>query len=201
MLHNDHILNNWPRIKTQVLSKWNKLSESDIEKTHGNPTSIHQLVNSKYGNTPDFDKTYEKICDSCTPSSRNIAKNDIENRPLTAPASEAGFHVSGTVKTDKTIEDSFHAGSPEGESSEANDELSRYSPDSPSHTDFITLDNGNNNTQFTAPDEFTPSQDPTPSREDITLGRNTSSATKLSTAQAESKSSDVSSYDATKKKP
>ena len=53
-------------------------------------------------------------------------------------------------------------------------------------------DSNKANIQYTTPDEFYPSQDPMPSREDITLGRNTSSATTISTAKAAPNSSEVS---------
>lgn len=217
MLSSDQIQNNWPRIKTQVLAKWNKLSEADIEKTHGNANSLNKLVSSKYGKIADFDKTYEKMCESCIPSSR-MAKNDIEDRSATAPAAEAGMPASSTESMDNT----FHSGSPERRlnnnfaeventnnlSHETDDELSAYIPGQSSRTsldgsdseEFINLNKSNEqDMQFTAPDEFTPSQDPSPSREDITLGRNTSSATKISTAKAASNSSDVSSNDDAKK--
>lgn len=102
-------------------------------------------------------------------------KNDIENRPATAPAGEAGLRTEGTESVENnTIET-------------ATDES------------FIKLNNDKSNTKFTAPDEFYPTQDPSPSREDITLGRGNSSATTKSTAQAESISSEVSSNDAKKK--
>jgi hypothetical protein len=189
MLNEQQIQKNWPQVKTQVLSKWNKLSEADIESTKGNADSLNKLVNSKYGNVPDFDKAYEAMYSSLNKSAVP-SKNDIENRSAIAPSAEAGLHTNST-------EDFSH---------EAGDELSAYSPDAPRSTsveeedaEFIKLDNNESNTQFTAPDEFYPSQDPSPSREDITLGRNTSSATTQSTAQAASISSEVASNDAKKK--
>lgn len=216
MLSSEQIQHNWPRIKTQVLTKWNKLSEADIEKTHGDAHSLNQLVSAKYGKIADFDKTYEKMCESCIPSSR-MAKNDIENRSATAPAAEAGMPASST----ESMENTFHSGSPERRlnsdfakventnnfSHETDDELSAYTPgqsrtslDGDDSAEFINLNKSNEkDMQFTAPDEFKPSQDPSPSREDITLGRNTSSATKISTAKAASNSSDVSSNDGAKK--
>lgn len=227
MLNNQNIQNNWPQIKTQVLNKWNKLSEAEVEKTHGNASSLGKLVQSKYGSIKDFDKTYEKICESMTPSSKNINKasqsfqsqangfNDIENRDQRSPSAEAGM-PSQTTETE--FNDAMRSGSPERRlnanyakveheaniNREADDELSAYSNSSrPTVGDFEKekYETGSEkaNTQFTAPDEFYPSQDPTPSREDITLGRNTSSATKISTAKAASKSSEVSSNDAKRK--
>ena len=214
MSDSQQIQNNWSQIKTQVLAKWNKLSEADIEKTKGNANSLNKLVASKYGEIADFDEAYEKMCMT---SNKKTEKNDIEYRSPTAPAAEAGMPASST----ESVDDTFHAGSPERRSNhnfaeventnnfshETDDELSAYTPgqgsrsslDGEESAEFINLNKNEKEMQFTAPDEFTPSQDPSPSREDITLGRNTSSAHKISTAQAESYSSDVSSKNDAKK--
>lgn len=227
MLSNQQIQNNWPTIKSQVLSKWNKLSEAEVERTHGETQSLGKLVHSKYGSNEEFDRAYDKICNSSIHSSRNTSPNtstsdekkfsskqadgvpDFENRSRTAPSAEAGM----------SEDDTFHTGSPERRANsnyakvehtnefnrEADDELSHYSAgsrtseiDGDDSAEFNKLDNKESNTHFSAPDEFYPSQDPSPSREDITLGRNTSSATKISTAQAAPNSSEASN-DAKKK--
>lgn len=65
MLNERQIQNNWSSIKPQVLSKWSKLSESDVDKTLGRASLLGKLVHSKYGNREEFDKAYEKICESC----------------------------------------------------------------------------------------------------------------------------------------
>ncbi|MEA9355729.1 hypothetical protein SHI21_05940 [Bacteriovorax sp. PP10] len=234
MLSNQQIQNNWPTIKSQVLSKWNKLSEAEVQRTHGEAQSLGKLVHSKYGNHEEFDKTYDKICNTIH-SSRNPITNtstygekkfsstqadgvpDFENRSRTAPSAEAGMSEHDTVSS--SYDDTFHAGSPERRANasyakvehtdefnrEADDELSHYTAgsrtselDSDETAEFNKLDNKESNTHFSAPDEFYPSQDPSPSREDITLGRNTSSATKISTAKAAPISSEASN-DAKKK--
>lgn len=234
MLSHQQIQNNWPTIKSHVLSKWNKLSESEVEKTHGEYNSLGKLVHTKYGNSEDFDRAYEQICKSSIPSSiptsRNTSKPgekkfssrqadgvpDFENRSRTAPSAEAGMSEYDSVTTD----DTFHTGSPERRANanfakvensnedvnrEADDELSHYTAgsraselDGDDSAEFNKFNNYESNTHFSAPDEFYPFQDPSPSREDITLGRNTSSATKISTAQAASNSSEASN-DAKKK--
>ena len=162
MLSNQDIQNNWNTIKSSVLTKWSKLSETEVEKTHGEIQSLGELVQSKYGNIENFDMAYEKICKS----SMNLSSPDFENRSKTAPAAEAGMSDPNSSSTDETLQ----AGSQE-----------------------ININNKDSNTHFSAPDEFTPSQDPSPSREDITLGRNASSATKISTAKAAPSSSEATS--------
>lgn len=235
MLSNQKIQNNWPTIKSQVLSKWNKLSEAEVERTHGETSLLGKLVHTKYGNNEEFDRAYDKICKTSIPSSIPSSKNtstagekkfsstqadgvpDFENRSRTAPSAEAGMTDHDTESSQ--YDDTFHAGSPERRANanyakventnefnrEADDELSHYTAgsrtseiDGDESAEFNKLDNNESNTHFSAPDEFYPSQDPSPSREDITLGRNTSSATKLSTAQAAPISSEASN-DAKKK--
>lgn len=244
MLNNENIKNHWPKIKTQVLTKWSKLSEAEVEKTHGNVSSLGRLVQSKYGSIKDFDKTYERICESMTPSSKNTmksstqndflpqadgfndtqketqskSKNDIENRDPREPSAEAGMPGQST---EHAFNEAMESGSPERRlnanyakvehtanmNREADDELSAYTAtdsrisvgDFENDENEIKTDSDKANTRFTTPDEFYPFQDPTPSREDITLGRNTSSATKISTAKAAPISSEVSTNDAKRK--
>lgn len=72
MLDNQQIQNNWPKIKSLVLSHWNKLSEYDVEQTHGSGNSLGKLIEEAYGDKEDFDSEYEKLCKSTastTPSS------------------------------------------------------------------------------------------------------------------------------------
>lgn len=228
MLSNQQIQNNWPQIKSQVLSKWNKLSEAEVEKTHGNINTLGNLVHTKYGNNEEFDRAFDQICKTSIPSSRNPNTStsgekkysskqadgvpDFENRSRTAPSAEAGMPEYDTESS--STDDTFHAGSPERRANanyakveneeqfldrETDDELSYYTAasrtsqlDGDESAEFNKLDNNESNTHFSAPDEFYPSQDPSPSREDITLGRKTSSATKLSTAKAASISSEAS---------
>lgn len=72
MLDNQQIKNNWPKIKSLVLSHWNKLSEYEVEQTHGSGNSLGKLIEEAYGNKEDFDTEYERLCISAissTPSS------------------------------------------------------------------------------------------------------------------------------------
>lgn len=150
MLNNQNIQNNWPQIKLQVLAKWNKLSEAEVEKTHGNVTSLLKVVQNKYGSIPNFNKTYEKICESVTPSSKNINKvkkpfqaqadgfNDIENRDPRTPSAEAG--MPGPATSEPSFNEKMQMDAPEERSNssytkfeglaninrEADDELSAY---------------------------------------------------------------------------
>ena len=235
MLNNQQIQNNWPTIKTQVLSRWNKLSEADVEKTHGSPKSLGQLVHKKYGNNEEFDKTYERICMSSVHSSKSVSPK-TEITPLTSKTLEThpGTGISQADSMGQTpiyqehpstdLDEVFHGDSPERRlnanyakidhhpniNREADDELSAYSTSdhsgySRSSVDdenvdeyYNQLDQNESYADFTSPDEFYPSQDPSVSS-DIPLGRDRSSATKLSTAKAAPKSSEVSSNDAKKK--
>lgn len=213
MISNQQIQKNWPKIKLQVLNKWDKLSEADVEKTHGNINALGSLVQLKYGNAnkEDFNKTYEKICEFCIPSSKSTLNTIAQKQADGIPDVETKFKATPS----STIDDTFHSGSPERRANsnfakinnvnnldrEIEDELSAYSSDSralleveegqTSYSNDDRLEYGKKSDKyFATPDESSHSQDPSPSREDITLGRNTSSATNTSTAKAASRSSE-----------
>ena len=205
MLSNQDIQNNWTTIKSGVLSKWNKLSATEVEKTHGDIDSLGKLVQTKYDNNKEeFETAYNKICKNSksTNSSKTEGTPDFENRSETAPAAEAGMSAPNSTGTD----DTFHSGSAErrananfskienefaNKESKTEDELVE-NPTSSRASKNINLNNKESNTHFSAPGDFKNSQDLSTSGEDISLGRTNSSATKLSTAQAASKSSAAS---------
>ena len=143
MLSNQQIQNNWPTIKSHLLSHWNKLSENEVEKTHGDTSLLSKLVHNKYGNKENFGKTFEKICKTCIPSSRNMDASDFNK---TEPES-----ASVGYKADSSYLDEFHSGSPEREMNahfasiehsdrgverEADDELSAYNLNRHSHAEY-----------------------------------------------------------------
>ena len=152
MLSNQQIQNNWPTIKSQILSKWNKLSEVEVERTHGNPSKMEELVHARYGRYEEFDSAYERICKTSVHSSRNTSTSeekkfsqkqadgvpDFENRSRTTPSAEAGMNDD---EFDSSYDDTFHSGSPERRANanysqiendndfiniESSDELSHY---------------------------------------------------------------------------
>ena len=43
----------WAEIKADVMKAWNKLSEGDLESTHGDQKAINALLQKNYGDTPD----------------------------------------------------------------------------------------------------------------------------------------------------
>ncbi len=47
----------WTEIKADLMKAWNKLSEGDLESTHGDPRQINLLLQKNYGETHD---TYSK---------------------------------------------------------------------------------------------------------------------------------------------
>ncbi len=206
MINSKQIQNNWPTIKLHVLSRWNKLSEAEVEKTHGNTQSLSKLVHHKYGSKEEFDKTFEKICNSCIPSSRN---NEASHK-IIPDETTSGYKATPMA----TVVQYFHSGDPERSLNanfyqvendevsvkrEADDELSAYRPNHHAFNEFE--DNIQFDTHYTnsIPDDISYIQHPCNS-EDITLGREYSSATNRPTAYAAQKSSDIPSNDATKKR-
>lgn len=74
MLDNQQIQNNWPKIKSMILSHWNKLSEADVEKSHGDVIYLGDLIEKSYGAKEDFATDYEILCNtylSSSPSSKS----------------------------------------------------------------------------------------------------------------------------------
>jgi hypothetical protein len=67
MLSNQQIQSNWTKIKSQVLLHWNKLTEPEVETTHGWNNSLSELVFKKYGANGNFDQIFEVICDKVAP--------------------------------------------------------------------------------------------------------------------------------------
>jgi hypothetical protein len=133
--------------------------------------------------------------------------NDIENRDARSPSAEAGLHER---TTEKTFNKTMNIGSPERRINtnyskveslpdmareQNNEKLASSSKNNffeDESEEQIKSDSEKADIKFTTPDEFYLSQDPSPKCEDITLGRNISSATKISTAKAAPISSEVS---------
>jgi len=67
MLSNQQIQSNWTKIKSQVLSHWNKLTEPEVEMTHGFRESLSELIFKKYGMNSNFFQEYETICEDYAP--------------------------------------------------------------------------------------------------------------------------------------
>ena len=182
MLSNQQIQSNWTKIKSQVLSHWNKLTETEVEKTHGRSDSLSELIYKKYGMNTNFDQEYENICENYAPiklGSRNyvtdmaeksmdidrddyylMAKNCV-TRPIIFNTSEKKINTSkrfGSKKFNESFLDGFN-----------NED--RHS------TDYSGL---NNKIEFnnlkTAPDGFTKYQVPGLNNKDITSRRSNSSA-------------------------
>lgn len=202
MLSSLQIQKNWPTIKSQVLKHWDKLSESEVEKTRGEKALLSKLVQSKYGKLEDFDKSFEKICKTSIPSSRNTEANFNKTQP------QVETELNGYKATAEKM-DEFHSGSPErqmnatfanveydGAGVESNASL--YNTNRHAFNEFEDSIQFDTHYNSITSDELSPNQDPSTSREDVPLGRSQSSATNQSTAQAASNSSEVSSKHDTK---
>lgn len=220
----EQIQNNWPTIKAHVLNRWSKLSEAEVEKTHGAPKALGQLVERKYGHHAEFEKTYKKMCEQCFHSSKDITPHT--SKPL---ETQHGLGVNkqadgvSDVPSEKnfsteSLDETFQGDFPEKRANaaytkfdhnpninrEADDDLSAYSSPARTSLDDGKVDDYYNqlddelDANFTSPDEFYPSQDPSASS-DIPLGRVRSSATNLSSAKAAQQSSEVSFNDAKSK--
>jgi uncharacterized protein YjbJ (UPF0337 family) len=157
MLNQQQIQSNWPKIKAQVLSQWSKLSDTDVEKTHGSIQSLSKLVEEKYGASKKarFNEEFEKICDTVagtTMTSDKAMKTDYSNK------SESSFAPrSGTPRVaDTRVNDRI------GNEKNLNKDLGKGF-----NRDLKRDEEGFQ----TAPDEFNSPQDPTREREDVKFGQ------------------------------
>lgn len=100
MLDNQQIQNNWPKIKSHVLSHWSKLSEDEVENTHGNVNSLGKLIESAYGGKDNFDTEYERLCHSIintTPTAQYTSKDPR------VPSSKKEMKTNHSVETEVSI--------------------------------------------------------------------------------------------------
>ncbi len=167
MLDNRQIEANWPQIRTSVLTHWKKLSEREVEKTHGNANSLGKLVKSKYGPDTNFEQEYEQICSRIAFKARKTREEDFnelddeDESGMTSfddhSADYTGMKLNNkqTVAQSKPVKEVELPIKPEVEETGIKED-----------TEIKT-----------APDDFKPNQDPHFSQnEDISLGRSNSSA-------------------------
>ncbi len=67
MFHdNDKILQtNWQFLKHEVLSRWKRLAEADVENAHGNIQALSKLVEKEYGSEGQFQLQIQDIYKKC----------------------------------------------------------------------------------------------------------------------------------------
>jgi hypothetical protein len=195
MLNQLLIQNNWPKIKNQILSKWNKLTELDVEETHGRSKYLEKLILEKYGKNMNFNQEYEKICDTYAP---HLSKNkrsemdmvtksmdkDRDNQYLAGP-NGVTRPIHNKIKLETEIED---------ENLDGYNNVDRHSADYSGLND--QLETKENTLYNTASDEFPQYQDPDPYDQDITSRRSNSSAN--TTSHSAHSSSEAMSKDTKK---
>lgn len=52
-MNNDILKGNWNQIKGRVRQHWAKLTDDEVEKTHGNINELRGMIQEKYGLTRD----------------------------------------------------------------------------------------------------------------------------------------------------
>lgn len=69
---NENLLqNNWQYLKNEVLKRWNRLAEADVENAHGNLQALSKLVEKEYGVQGAFKEQIQDIYDKCKNSHFN----------------------------------------------------------------------------------------------------------------------------------
>ena len=151
MLSQRDIQTNWPKIKSEVLSHWDKLSAADVEKTHGSVNSLNQLVQAKYGKSANFSDEFNKICDQCGTIKQQIDAKIANQRPAASrPATSGSMKANGIQQMGEIIasekgEIGFHAGEERPKTAPGPQTPAPSEPEVPN-----------------APDEFESPQNPTP---------------------------------------
>lgn len=80
MLIEKDLKENWQFLKAEVLKRWSRLAEADVENAHGNLQALKTLVLREYGNAGSFMDEIQKIYDQLKTSS-SIVKN---TKPINA---------------------------------------------------------------------------------------------------------------------
>jgi len=70
---------NWQYLKAEVLKRWGRLAETDVENAHGNLQALNKLVSNSYGNESHFMDEIQHIYDEL--KNNNSLKN---SRPINA---------------------------------------------------------------------------------------------------------------------
>lgn len=187
MLDNRQIESHWTQIKPQVLSHWTKLSESEVEKTHGNVKPLEKLVHSKYGKRVNFEKEYEEICNRFADKKKEklLRKESlIENQDEMDDEDQDGMTYFDDHSADYTglvvsQQDQEELLKPNMKGME--ETIAQVGPlkevELPIKPETEETGIHENTETKTAPDEIKPNHDPLSSNsEDITLGRSNSSA-------------------------
>lgn len=70
---------NWQYLKAEVLKRWGRLAETDVENAHGNLQALNKLVSNRYGSESHFMDEIQHIYDGL--KNNNSIKN---SRPINA---------------------------------------------------------------------------------------------------------------------
>lgn len=54
---------NWQYLKGEILKRWGRLAETDVENAHGNLQALNKLVNREYGDKEGFMDEIQQIYD------------------------------------------------------------------------------------------------------------------------------------------
>jgi len=55
---------NWQYLKTEILKRWGRLAETDVENAHGNLQALNKLVQNSYGEESHFMDEIQRIYES-----------------------------------------------------------------------------------------------------------------------------------------
>ncbi len=64
---------NWQFLKQEVLSRWKRLTEADVENAQRNLQALNKLVEKEYGSSVDFQAQIQDIYEKC--QEKHFVKN------------------------------------------------------------------------------------------------------------------------------
>lgn len=203
MFKHKQIENNWEKIKTRVLQKWDKLDNADVEQTKGDAQSLSRLVYDKYGMGEHFHSEYKAICASCIHSGKEESKTQTERLPYRSPnmtdgwktnqgmqtASNVSAHENADGQTDNVSANQERNSGWEYQADEVSSQTDNINPGQQvnvKETDEFKQSTQNiiSDRSYSAPDEFISIQSPGRTRVDIPLGGSFSSASNSSANNA-----------------
>ncbi len=98
MFNNDEIKKHWIELKAQLLLRWDKLNEFDVDDSQGDPQKLRTLVQNQYGLAEPFETEFKKICATTFLQNKPTKKTD-EKQPYKSSNMTDGWKAGEGMQT------------------------------------------------------------------------------------------------------